>query len=369
MSDQKDEPLLTFALVGYNQERFIREALEGALAQTYSPLEIILSDDCSSDRTFEIMSEMAAAYRGPHRVLLNRNASRFGLGGHINRVMEMVHGELVVVAAGDDVSLPERVAVVCKAWKSDGKRATTVHSSFIAIDEAGVPLGAPPSPLSPRLPLPLVVQTSVPHEFLKTLKPNVTGCANAWSPRLFSVFGPLAPNIVYEDKAIAFRSVVAGRILMVGVPLVKYRKHQENLYYRSRGLNTSINSIRDEERRLQSSLELRAVMYAGFQADLDTARSKGLIAEDEHSRSHSEAQRLREAFELQARYLKSGLWTKTFILGRMLRMNANWMAWRALLRRWMPASFVLITKLGLGRLRAAAQSLKPRGPAAKTEAP
>jgi len=369
MSDPKDKPLLTFALVGYNQERFIREALEGAFSQTYSPLEIILSDDCSSDRTFEIMSEMAAAYRGPHRVVLNRNASRAGLGGHINRVMELVHGELVVVAAGDDVSLPERVQVVCQAWQSDGKRATTVHSGFITINEAGVPLGAQPSPMSPGLPLPLVVQTTVPCEFLRTLKPYVTGCANTWSPRLFSVFGPLSPNIVYEDKAITFRSVLAGRILLVDVPLVKYRKHQENLYYRNRGLMTSITSIRDEERRLQNSLELRAVMYAGFQADLETARAKGLLSEDEHSRFRSEAQRLREASELQARYLNSGLGTKTIILCRMLRMKANWMAWRALLRRWMPASLILLTKLGLGRLRACAQSLKPRRPAAKTETP
>jgi glycosyltransferase involved in cell wall biosynthesis len=367
MSERVDKPLLTFALVGYNQERFIREALRGAFSQTYSPLEIILSDDCSNDRTFEIMSEIAATYRGPHRVLLNRNASRFGLGGHINRVMEMVHGELVVVAAGDDVSLPERVAIVCKAWKSDGKRATIVHSSFITIDEAGVPLGESPSPLSPRQPLPLVVQASAPCEFLKTLKPNVTGCANAWSPRLFSAFGPLSPNIVYEDKAIAFRSVVAGRILMVDVPLVKYRKHQDNLYYRSRGLNSSITSIRDEERRLQNSLELRAVMYAGFQADLDTARGKGLLSEDEHSRSRSEAQRLRKAFELQARYLKSGFWMKTLILCRLLRMRLNWVAWRAMLRRWMPVSLVLISKLGLSRLRALANMWKPRGTEARTE--
>jgi len=41
-----ERPLLTFALFGYNQEQYIREAVEGAFAQTYSPLEIILSDDC-----------------------------------------------------------------------------------------------------------------------------------------------------------------------------------------------------------------------------------------------------------------------------------------------------------------------------------
>ena len=62
-------PLVTFALFAYNQEKYIREAIEGAFSQTYEPLEIILSDDCSRDDTHRIMCEMAAGYRGHHRVL------------------------------------------------------------------------------------------------------------------------------------------------------------------------------------------------------------------------------------------------------------------------------------------------------------
>ena len=84
-----ERPLVTFALCAYNQERFIREAIEGAFAQTYEPLEIILSDDCSSDRTFEIMQEMAAAYAGAARIKLNRNASNLGIAGHVNRLIEL----------------------------------------------------------------------------------------------------------------------------------------------------------------------------------------------------------------------------------------------------------------------------------------
>ena len=44
-------PLLTFALFSYNQENYIRQAVEGALAQDYPRLEIIISDDCSQDET------------------------------------------------------------------------------------------------------------------------------------------------------------------------------------------------------------------------------------------------------------------------------------------------------------------------------
>src|SRR5690606_870089 len=61
-------PLVTFAVLAYQQEDLIRQAIEAAFAQTYSPLEIILSDDGSGDRTFEVIERMAAAYDGPHSV-------------------------------------------------------------------------------------------------------------------------------------------------------------------------------------------------------------------------------------------------------------------------------------------------------------
>ena len=50
MADGTGRPLVTFYVIAYNQSRFVREAVESALAQTYSPLEILLSDDCSHGR-------------------------------------------------------------------------------------------------------------------------------------------------------------------------------------------------------------------------------------------------------------------------------------------------------------------------------
>ncbi len=89
-----ESPLVTFALLSYNQERFTKEALEGVCAQTYSPLEIVISDDCSSDRTFSIISEMVDVYQGPHAIISNRNRKNLGIGANINRVMELTRAEL-----------------------------------------------------------------------------------------------------------------------------------------------------------------------------------------------------------------------------------------------------------------------------------
>ncbi|HYG27035.1 MAG TPA: glycosyltransferase family A protein, partial [Caulobacteraceae bacterium] len=103
-------PLATFILFAYNQERFVREAIAAALAQDYEPLEIILSDDCSSDRTFDFMQEMAAGYRGPHSVRAARTSRNLGVTQHVLGRGREARGEIVVVAAGDDISKPHRTS-------------------------------------------------------------------------------------------------------------------------------------------------------------------------------------------------------------------------------------------------------------------
>ncbi|MEW6406693.1 MAG: glycosyltransferase family A protein [Chloroflexota bacterium] len=96
--------MINFYIIAYNQERFVAEAVAGALAQTYSPLEVVLSDECSDDRTFAIMQDMARAFKGPHKIVLNRNEKHLGVGAHINRILELCTGDWIVASAGDDVS-------------------------------------------------------------------------------------------------------------------------------------------------------------------------------------------------------------------------------------------------------------------------
>ncbi|WP_108483545.1 glycosyltransferase family 2 protein [Oceaniglobus ichthyenteri] len=131
----EDHPLVTFAIFAYNQERYIREAVEAAFAQSYSPLEIILSDDCSSDRTYEIMESMAGDYNGIHRVLLNRTKNNCGTIDHILTVSRRAQGDLFIVAAGDDISHIDRTMETVKAWRSS--RAEVIQSHYDEFNDAG----------------------------------------------------------------------------------------------------------------------------------------------------------------------------------------------------------------------------------------
>jgi glycosyltransferase involved in cell wall biosynthesis len=218
----RERPLITFALLAYNQERFIEEAIRGALSQTYSPLEIILSDDFSRDETFEIMQRMAKEYLGPHRIILNRNQSNLGLVPHVNRVaMELSAGELLVLAAGDDISLPERTETVWQAWEETGRQAYGISAGFTKIDTNGV--------LADKINWQRsgFIEGDL-NDFVANLKGGV-GCSFAFHRDVFSSFGPITIPKSIEDRTIAIRARMLGKVYWIEKPLVLYRVTGNNI--------------------------------------------------------------------------------------------------------------------------------------------
>jgi glycosyltransferase involved in cell wall biosynthesis len=338
-------PLLTFAVVAFNQERFIREAIEGAFGQTYSPLEIILSDDCSEDGTFEIMRKLAAAYRGPHRVILNRNPVRRCLGGHVNRVAELSRGELIVGSAGDDVSLPQRTQAVSEAWEQSGRQATSIYSDYIQIDANGRTI----QPIfnkgclcgSQRI----VEQKAESVAFVQTLQPSVVGCAHAFSLRLLTLFGGLPEDIVHEDEVLAFRSILAGRVFYINEPLVQYRLHENNLYLSNGVRCANLKSLAQEEDRFRRYFRNRETMYAAFQLDLEKAIRQGFIRSGESEKSAQQIVRLRRRFSLASEFLGSGFFDKCRLLRKLRNEGLSKTESRALVRRLIPRTFFLRLRL------------------------
>lgn len=219
-----DRPLVTFALFAFNQEAFIREAVMGAFEQTYSPLEIILSDDCSSDSTFQIMQEMAESYRGPHKLVLDRTPTNLGrttFGRRVWSLLSQCKGDLVVLAAGDDVSAPDRTQALFHAWDEDGRKAVCIHSKALPIDERGKPilLEVGDNQIASLSLLKLIRQDGM----------GLIGATNAVAKGLLNRFGPLPDVLLLEDGALAFRAKLSDGILFVPRPLVLYRRHESNM--------------------------------------------------------------------------------------------------------------------------------------------
>jgi glycosyltransferase involved in cell wall biosynthesis len=245
-STPEKRPLVTFALFAYNQEKFIREAVDGAFSQTYSPLEIILSDDCSADRTFEIMKEMATHYQGPHRIVLNKNSKNVGLANHINNVADLTNGEWIVMAAGDDVSLSERVEKLIECLNES--KASCVFSDLLNMDVSGNVNGFY---FGVNQPAPPTLQT-----ILKSCSCWVLGGSSCYSVKLLKEFPRIDERVICEDNVLPFRACLAQGVVYLDKVLVRYRSHADNLFnvdLKSRSQSSSLvrqKKVRDYEQKL-----------------------------------------------------------------------------------------------------------------------
>lgn len=101
-----DRPLVTIAIPTYNRaDGFLVEALESALAQTYSPLEILVSDNCSTDET-------PALVRGydDSRIRYVRHETNLGAQGNFQYCVDEAQGAFFLMLHDDDRIDPEMVA-------------------------------------------------------------------------------------------------------------------------------------------------------------------------------------------------------------------------------------------------------------------
>lgn len=217
-----NRPLITFALFAYNQEKYIREAVEGALAQTYTPLQIILSDDCSTDGTFAIMEEMAAEYAGPNEILLNQNGVNLGIGSHINKVVKLSRGDFFIGSAGDDVSYPERSNTIFSFWDAAGRPICSIYSAYSIIDENNNIVCA-----IQQHPLPNYHKDI--ERMLECECPGIHGATHGWHQDVFKIFGEIPTDAITEDRIIAARSMLTGGVYYIDAPLVSYRKLPNSL--------------------------------------------------------------------------------------------------------------------------------------------
>ena len=212
-SAEAAKPLVTMLLLAYNQQATIGAAIEGALRQTYAPLEIVISDDASTDATFAAMQAALAGYRGPHRLILNRNPVNLGIGAHLNHMVALSHGELLFIAAGDDVSLPQRCERVVAAWLHAGRRPDLIAAGLVDMDEHGA-LHAPLAPSD--------LSTYRDAADWLARPPHVIGAAQAWTRKLYDRFGPLPADAMAEDMLMVFRAIVAGGAITLPEVLVQY---------------------------------------------------------------------------------------------------------------------------------------------------
>ena len=123
----------------YNEERFLGEAVESALAQDYPDFEVVISDDGSTDSTRTIAEGFAR--RHPERVRVVHGERNEGKPAALNRALEVHTGELICWLDGDDVMLPGKLERQVAALERHPDAVGTVHDAEMFESDTGRVIG------------------------------------------------------------------------------------------------------------------------------------------------------------------------------------------------------------------------------------
>jgi glycosyltransferase involved in cell wall biosynthesis len=124
---------VSVGLFVYNGERFIEEALQSILKQTFTDFELIISDNASTDRTGEIVQAYA---KRDNRIRYYRNEKNIGAGWNARRVYELATGKYFRWATADDLLEPDLLRRCVEILESD-PGCVAAYTRTREIDENG----------------------------------------------------------------------------------------------------------------------------------------------------------------------------------------------------------------------------------------
>tara|TARA_R100001369_G_scaffold86950_1_gene121964 strand:- start:8673 stop:9608 length:936 start_codon:yes stop_codon:yes gene_type:complete len=251
------KPLTTLILLAYNHEKFIESAVRSVLNQDYENIEIIISDDCSTDATFQKASDATKSYLSNKNVILNKNDKNLGLTAHFNKLLQMANGEIIVIAAGDDISLPNRVT------QSVNILLEHKDVSFVSFNEELIDSNGNVSSIGKR------VSFSGLHKFnLKNYMEGeeipFSGASRAFRKDIYNYFGNLNNDCPTEDTPYILRGLMMGKTAISSDIAIQYRRHDNNLSNPLSLANMDVDAISSQ-----------------YKTDIQTAESKkGISKED-----------------------------------------------------------------------------------------
>lgn len=226
-------PLVSIVVITYNSSKYVLETLESAKEQTYQNIELIVSDDCSTDKTVEICEQWLEMNKNRFiSATLIRAEKNSGIPANINRGIEKANGLWLKIIAGDDVLYRDAIENVILTT-NDNPQIEILLTQIEVFREIFEPENS---------------ITISPKDWEKSKILNDWVDSNAQIEYLLSGFHFPAPGFylkhelirevggyderfkLIEDIPFFLKVLIKGKkIYFKPIPTVKYRKHSENL--------------------------------------------------------------------------------------------------------------------------------------------
>jgi glycosyltransferase involved in cell wall biosynthesis len=244
-------PLVSAVIPAYNAERYIAEAVDSVLGQTYPALECIAVDDGSTDGTTAVVRRFGSGVR----LIEQPNA---GPGAARNRGAAAASGEFLAFLDADDAWSPRRVERQMTALEQESDYGAVVCGTQV-VDSHGRPLGV------------LEQSPDVTVRDMLTWRATLvsTGSNLLVERACFEAVGGFDEHIYgSEDWLMTFQLVAAGTLSAISDPLVHYRVHQANLSSSADRLETEMlrayGEVFSDDRMPEDVRRLRRKAYANL---------------------------------------------------------------------------------------------------------
>jgi glycosyltransferase involved in cell wall biosynthesis len=241
----------------YNGAQFLDEQLASIVAQTRLPDELVICDDCSTDKTRALLTTFAAT--SPIKIKLKINQVRLGSTKNFQQAIRLCEGDIIALCDQDDIWLPEKLA-----WTEDAFTTNAIDLVFTdgeLVDEHG-------NNLDYRLWEAYRVDANklssdTAYELLDR-REAITGATMAFLSCYKELVLPIPENIpLIHDGWISLMIAHVGVLYPIDKPLIKYRQHSaQQLGAPLKNFDTRPGLIESARRETDFDQELRRMEAA-----------------------------------------------------------------------------------------------------------
>ncbi len=280
----------------FNGERYLRKQLESIYGQTYSNIEVIVTDDASSDTTQDILDE----YKISHGLRYYINETNIGFKKNFEKAVSYCVGEYIAFADQDDIWLSQKLQVLIDNIGTND----LVCSNASLIDENDQVLC---ESLMEKIKLKICKKEDMFAYFM--FRNFVTGCTTLVRKSLIEKYSPSPDTEKYHDWWFAICASKNNGINYVVEPLVLYRQHiGQDTGAGIINKNKMVDMFSRVSRRLVG-IKTERVEYA----ELQMKRLQGFLNEGLFDKSDRAV--IKDAYNYYDSYCRSFFHPKSFFIG------------------------------------------------------
>lgn len=210
--------MISIALATYNGSKFIREQLDSILTQSMDDFEIIVSDDCSTDNTFQILQEYADK---DDRFKIFQNRQNLGFKKNFEHILSLCNGEFIAFCDQDDIWEPNHLETLYKNIEDND----CIGANSLIIDEKGDSQGDTLLKYLRIHVMPKDAEQLFQHELYSNV---IQGTASLIRASLVKQALPIPDSIKYHDYWLALIAGLNGKCTYIKDVVLKYRRHSSN---------------------------------------------------------------------------------------------------------------------------------------------